>query len=340
MKIFTLKDLKIEVTYNCPLACVHCSSNASPENTSTISIPKCMEILSDAINLGIESIAFSGGEPLIWAGLVDAVNFSSNHHLHTSIYTSGNIENQTTMFEALKTAGLEKAVFSLYSPIEDEHNRVTRISQSYNKTLHGIDICYRIGIIPEIHFVALARNYFKLSGIVNLAETHGANRISVLRFVPQGRGALINDTDILNNEQNLELKKEILRLRAEGHDIRTGSPFNVLCLNKEPKCMAAQDRLVVAPDTTIYPCDAFKQVKAKEIVGSLDFSSLDNYSLNECWLHSEYLNSVRAAILSSPETPCNNCLAFLQCKSGCIAQKFLQYGSLYKNPDPACLCLR
>jgi radical SAM protein with 4Fe4S-binding SPASM domain len=337
MNKFALKELKIEVTYNCPLACIHCSSNAGYENLLTMSKKKCMEILSDAVELGIENIAFSGGEPLIWDGIIDAVQYVSNHHLRASIYTSGNIENQTIIFTALKAAGLEKAIFSIYSSKEDEHNRVTRISHSYNKTLSSIDICHSIGITPEVHFVALASNYFKLSDIVKLVETHGVKRISVLRFVPQGRGMLISDVDTLNKKQNLELSKEIHRLRSDGHDIRTGSPFNVLWLNEDPKCTAAQDRLIVAPDTTIYPCDAFKQIKAEDIVGSLDFEALDKHNLNECWTMSKYLNFIRTAILSPPQEPCASCPNFPQCKSGCIAQKYIQYESLYKNPDPACL---
>jgi MoaA/NifB/PqqE/SkfB family radical SAM enzyme len=60
---FILKEAKIELTYKCPLACIHCSSDASPENMVQISRGKCLEIITEAADLGTTRISFSGGEP-------------------------------------------------------------------------------------------------------------------------------------------------------------------------------------------------------------------------------------------------------------------------------------
>lgn len=337
MSDFILKELKIEVTYNCPLACVHCSSNASKENQLAMSLEQCVEILTDAIQLGIEQVAFSGGEPLIWEGLDSVIHYAHQNNIQTTIYTSGNISDPRAVFQNLKNCGLDKAVFSLYSDNERDHDRVTRTRGSFCKTLLSIDECCKNGIVPEVHFVALASNYQKLPNIVSLAENHGVLKVSVLRFVPQGRGALISHADTMSKEQNLDLKKIIQSLRAEGHDIRTGSPFNVLWLNATPKCMAGRDRLVVAPDTAIYPCDAFKQIRAETIAGASEYSTLNQHPLMDCWEKSEYLQIVRQAILDNPTEPCSSCPIYSQCGSGCLAQKYLHYGVLTKNPDPACI---
>lgn len=337
MSDFALKELKIEVTYNCPLACVHCSSNGSKENQLTMSIKTCMEILADAVRMGIERVAFSGGEPLIWAGINMAIQYAHQENIHTTVYTSGNVEDPNATFQDMKDCGLDRAVFSVYSDNQEDHERVTRIRGSFNKTLQSIDACCESGIIPEIHFVALSSNYHKLSKIVSLAESHGASKVSVLRFVPQGRGALIRNSDTMNKEENLELKGMIERLRAEGHDIRTGSPFNVLWLNESPECMAGKDRLIVAPDAAIYPCDAFKQIRAEQIADSAEYSVLTRHTLFDCWEKSKYLQLVRRAILAEPQEPCGSCPVYLRCGSGCLAQKYLYYGTLGRNPDPACI---
>lgn len=337
MSDFVLNEIKIEVTYTCPLGCVHCSSNAGLENPMQISEEKCQSILAEAIQLGVKQVAFSGGEPLIWDSLLKMIDYANKHELKTTIYTSGNVHNPDTVFENLKKSGLDRAIFSLYSSDEADHNRITRRKESFDLTLKSIDICFSIGIVPEIHFVALAKNYSELSKIVELSESHGVKRISVLRFVPQGRGKLFQNDGVLNQKQNIELKSEVERLRKAGHDIRTGSPFNVLWLNENPQCLAAQDRLIVAPDLRIYPCDAFKQIRAEDVVGSAEYSILDHYSLFDCWTKSKYLNRVRAAVLSQPESPCCECPKYTQCKSGCVAQKYLEYGSMSNNPDPACL---
>lgn len=335
-----LKEIKIEVTYKCPLGCVHCSSNAGQENLLAISEDKCRTILADAIRLGVQEVAITGGEPLVWNGLTNIIDFVHSHNISTTIYTSGNTSDPEFVFNNLRKSGLNRAIFSIYSANKMEHNRITRKAKSFDLTLRSIDACSRLGITPEIHFVALAKNYSELSQIVDLAESHGVTKISVLRFVPQGRGMLFQSDGTLNQKQNLELKTNIEQLRKSGHQIRTGSPFNVLWLNEDPKCLAAQDRLIVAPDLRIYPCDAFKQIHAEDIVGTTDYSILDKYSLSECWEKSKYLNFVRQAISSQPNIPCNGCANYLQCKSGCAAQKHLHYGDLTHNPDPACLRCR
>lgn len=337
MSDYTLSEVKIEVTYSCPLSCVHCSSDANPGHHLSMPLSKCIEIIDDAKSIGIKEITFSGGEPLIWDGITEVISYSKKIGLNSSIYTSGNCDNMEEKIKQLATAGTDRFIFSIYSNIEAEHNRVTRKANSFGNTLKAIDYAISYGVATEIHFVALASNYKKLLEIVELAQAHGVKRVSVLRFVPQGRGLLISNKDTLDKTQNLELKKIITELRDKGYDIRTGSPFNVLFLNENPKCMAAQDRLIVAPDLSIYPCDAFKQISCGTIAAGDEYSKLDKHNISECWEKSHYFELVRNAIHAVPTEPCRSCKSYLKCLAGCLAQKYLYFSSLYCNPDPACL---
>lgn len=332
-----LNELKIEVTRRCPLACVHCSSNAGADNSQSISKEKCVEIIEQAASLGVNEIAFSGGEPLVWEGLEDAIALCTKQHIATSIYTSGNCDDISGAFERLAINGLRRSVFSIYSPIEQEHVRITRKRNSFKNTINAICACKEFGIVPEIHFVALASNYNKLPGLVRLATDMGVKTISVLRFVPQGRGAMIEKKDTLSKIQNLELVKMIRTIRTSGFQIRTGSPFNVLLINDKPSCMAAQDRMIIAPDLSIYPCDAFKQIPANYISKNVKSSSLSDTTLEDCWRNSTYLNAVRRSVNLPAKPPCSNCSVYLKCKSGCLAQRFLVTNSLDPGCDPACL---
>jgi len=315
--------MKIEVTYNCLLSCVHCSSDANPDNQLSISKENCIKIIDDAILLGLKKIAFSGGEPLIWDGIIDIIDYSKKRKLQCSIYTSGNFANLEKKIIEVKNVGIDKLIFSLYSDDANEHDRITRKLNSYKNTIKAIKLAQHYKINTELHFVALASNYKKLIGIVEIAKKNNIKKISVLRFVPQGRGSLLK-FDILSRKQNLELIKIIKNIK-NNYDIRTGSPFNVLLLNDEPKCMAARDRLIIAPDLNIYPCDAFKQISSNDIAPNDNYSNLRKHNLIECWQKSKYFENVRNALISQPSEPCYSCKNYIRCLGGCLAQKFIYY---------------
>jgi MoaA/NifB/PqqE/SkfB family radical SAM enzyme len=190
LKGFELNEMKIEVTYTCPLSCVHCSSDANPGNQLSMSKEKCIEIIDSAFSIGVSEITFSGGEPFIWEGIVEAVTHSKNKGITSNIYTTGNCDNLEKLMKKLKTAGVDKLIFSLYSDNENEHNRVTRKADSFSTTIKAIKLAHSYKICTELHFVALATNYRKLVGIAEIARENGMKQVSVLRFVPQGRGVL------------------------------------------------------------------------------------------------------------------------------------------------------
>jgi radical SAM protein with 4Fe4S-binding SPASM domain len=286
--------------------------------------------------MGVEEVAFSGGEPLIWRPINDLIHHTSKSGIRVVLYTSGNVPRIGEAMHAVKAGGAQRCVFSIFGATEHTHERVTRIRGSFDKTVHAIAAARQAGLAAEIHFVPLAQTYNELEGIASLAERHKVGRISVLRFVPQGRGVLIK-RHCLNRLQNLSLKRTIERLRQAGFDIRTGSPYNFLMLNDQPKCCSAIDRLIIGPDLHVYPCDAFKQVEAEELVGTKGFSCLSQHSLRDCWEKSPYLLAVRKYLTTPFPERCEACAALGKCLSGCLAQKVIAYGSLDKRGDPMCL---
>lgn len=333
---YILKDIKIEITYRCALACIHCSSDATPNNRLEASSDKVLQILEQARDMGIREVSFSGGEPLLHENIQDFVKYAAKYKMEVVVYTCGNDDIFEEKIKLLKKGGLSKLIFSLFSASDAGHEAVTRIKGSFNKTINAIKMSIKNNIESEIHFVALKRNYQELSDLVKLASRLGITRTSVLRFVPQGRGFLIKN-DTLSQYQYYELKKNIELLRSAGYNIRTGSPFNFLLLSDHPSCLSANDRLIIAPDMRIYPCDAFKQIKAEELVLTKSFSVIDGATLQQCWEKSLFLNAVRDYLSSPFEKPCNGCDYLKGCLSGCLAQKVLVNGSFKKSSDPDCM---
>ena len=335
---FRLREIKLEVTHRCLLACIHCSSDAHEATSSEMSRENCIRIIRDAIAMGVRKFAFSGGEPLLWEHLEEIVRDTAGSASDISIYTSGNVPDVDARLGGLARLGVSTIIFSVFGATEVEHERITRVKGSFSGTSNAINAARKYRLNTELHFVPLSNSYDFLTGIAHLGRVWGISRISVLRFVPQGRGWLIKNR-ALDRWQNGELKRSIVMLRRKGFDIRTGSPYNILMLNDQPACSSGIDRLIVGPDLRIYPCDAFKNIKAEELVGTVDYSILGNRGLTECWDHSPFLNAIRGYLTSDFCEPCLSCDGLEKCLSGCLAQKVIVNGTLRKSADPLCMML-
>jgi radical SAM protein with 4Fe4S-binding SPASM domain len=332
---FELKEIKIEVTHDCKLRCVHCSSMADAISGRHMNWSSYEKILDEAASMGVKTIAFSGGEPLLWEHIPKAIARATRYGIEVYIYTTGNVPEVENLLKKLHEVGLSMVIFSIFGSDAEHHEGITATYGSYNKTVAAAAYCLSIGLQTEFHFVPLTRNFSALREIANQARSMGIKRVSVLRLVSQGRGAEINEE--LSHNQNIELRETIMDLRNNGHDIRLGSPYNFLMLRENPQCYSGIDRLTVGPDLRIFPCDAFKHILPSDIGASSDYSSLATHSLAECWEKSPYLGVVRKYLMTPFAPECSTCIKLEDCLSGCMAQKFYAFGELKKCPDPMCL---
>ena len=332
---YILEEIKLELTYRCLLKCIHCSSESCTDGMPEMSFKAAASIVEQAIRMNVKRISFSGGDPLLWQNLENLIQTCCNAGLDITVYTSGVAPDNITTIKRLKTSGLNKIIFSLYAASADKHDSITLTKDSYQQTVRTIKFSKSIGLVTELHFVPMSHNYHELPAVAELASKLGVKKISILRFVPQGRGK-IQENIALTKEETHELRK-LINLANEFMSIRIGSPYSILLCSQSPKCMAGIDRLTVAPDLTISPCDAFKRLNSMDVVGTDEYSLLDKWTLQECWSNSPYLNTVREYIKAPFSIPCSSCEHLAQCCSGCTAQKYLKYGIFKKASDPLCL---
>jgi len=341
-----LEEIKIELTRNCLLSCIHCSSNASYVNPFQLSREVVLSIISQASELKVQSIVLSGGEPLLWPWITDAVRVCSILNLRSSIYTTGiNLtDDGVKQIMSLANHGLSRVIFSLYSPFKPQHEGITRKSGSFDKTVAVMRELGGNDIEREIHFVPLKINYKYLPKLIELAMNLRIPKVSILRFVPQGRGVILKKSrEMLMHKETLELRKMILVCRENYYvDVRLGSPYNILLLNEDIDCVAARKTLYIGTNGNIYPCDAFKNTEPNEIGLDDSHHNILKNSLKECWERSEYLNTIRHYLTTPFGEPCSHCIFLEKCKSGCLAQKVIEQesiedGNIVKRADPLCL---
>jgi radical SAM protein with 4Fe4S-binding SPASM domain len=199
----------------------------------------------------------------------------------------------------------------------------------------------------EGHFVPMRPNFKHLETTVRYwLEREKLDRISLLRFVRQGRGEKNRKLLELSPQQLLEVVKIANKLQKEyGKErIRIGRPLNfsfIVDPTEQPySCRAGLDAPLIQPTHRIDACPAWKMLPNEYALGWLDSNGK---GLIEAWIHSPVVKKLREINTASPEKlkeiltgSCLTCTFFASCKGRCIAQRIRKYGDVHITPDPQC----
>lgn len=167
------------------------------------------------------------------------------------------------LLHQLKLVGLDKIVFDMqayeadtdsYIMGRNEQARQALLKSLINASFEKIDI--------DIHFIPMKPNYKEINDILELLEIIEVKQISLLNFLPQGRGR-INVKDLMITEEE---KQEFFKLLEEGHNrfsrnIRMGIPLQG---DDTHKCNAGLEKLNIKFNGDVLPCPAFKEITPEE----------------------------------------------------------------------------
>ena len=196
---YCLQELKIEVNRDCPLRCLHCSSNGWPKAPERLSPQKVSELIKEFAYLGGEKLCISGGEPLCYEELSAIINVCHKANIETSIYTTG-ISSNGSSREAISdrmAAFLAECniriVFSLHGACAKTHDTLTQVKGSFDSTMKAMGNVLDSGTPVEVHVVPTAINFEEIDDITKLLASMNVKKVSWLRFVPQGRGDICSN---------------------------------------------------------------------------------------------------------------------------------------------------
>ena len=307
-----LKEIKIELTNKCARNCKHCSSNATNniDNIKELDFDSVYKIITEAKVMGVEDIVFTGGEPLMYDSLSELVELTSKLEMKSTIYTFAYRTDETlNKYKHLINLGLNKIVYSLADSLSDEKDiSIYNNQEFFDKVFEENDA--KLGF----HYTVSKDSYSKfkdviISAINTFKSRKYFDKVSLLRFVPHGKGTTYMD---LSKEQLLDIKDFYLNF-ADKNRIRLGSPWNILGIENSP-CIIADKIMIIGFDGIAYPCDSIKYFTELGISGNINDNSLmDMYN-------SEYFSNIRNFNINNS---CSSCEQYSICKSGCIGQKII-----------------
>jgi radical SAM protein with 4Fe4S-binding SPASM domain len=331
MKANTESPLHVawEITTRCNAQCLHCSSNSGPEanDSQELSTSDALQIIDQLADAGVRVLAFSGGEPLLRADLVDLIRHAVERGLTTNVCTNGALVDDP-MALRLKQAGLNSITVSLDGAHSETHDTLRRYPGLFDLAVAAIRTLIQHHHRVGISFTPSLLNYQEASVVVHLAQLLGAESVCLSQYIPTGRGTrgLMLSPALLGNLARDVLKLQVdyaKRLRIHCHDCHVA-----LLLPSEQReaykgCGAGTATAAIRADGTVTPC-IFMPNRA---------GNLQTATFREIWDHAPALVALRDREQLA-EGNCGSCRYKLVC-GGCRAAAMAIHGNPMAG-DPSC----
>jgi radical SAM protein with 4Fe4S-binding SPASM domain len=288
-----LLSVQIELTSRCNERCVHCYIPHETKNRDMDS-GLLFSLLDQCRNMGVKQITFSGGEPMLRPGFLQAVSRADWEVLKLRIFSNLTLLADDTV-ATLKTLNIHEVQASLYSVDPAVHDAVTQISGSCESTKKGIETLVKHDIPVSISCPLMKQNKDSYPGVLDYAKELGIRCVPDTMIMAQSNGGTANLANRLSIEEALDVIKYILdnddaynaRRFLPGYDSTNDALPCVQNIGADSVCVNANGEAVPAP--------AWQHI----------LGDLNKQTLRHIWENSPELKKIRAAGLDD----------FPQCRS-------------------------
>ncbi|MEW9551182.1 radical SAM protein [Nonomuraea sp. NPDC050783] len=129
-------DIIWDVTYACPLRCVHCYSESGRRPARQLGHDDMMRLADAIIAMRPNAVEFAGGEPLIVKGVYEAAEHIGRAGIEVNVYTGGWTLTPATAEEAARV--FRRVTVSLDGADADVHDRVRGRSGSFERAMNAL----------------------------------------------------------------------------------------------------------------------------------------------------------------------------------------------------------
>lgn len=216
-----LRDLRISVTDRCNFRCTYCmprevfdSSYQFMPHSALLSFEEIARVAGVAVQLGVQKIRLTGGEPLLRKNIEALVEMLAQLRTPDGLPVDLTLTTNGTLLEkkarALKQAGLTRVTVSLDALDEPLFERMSDSQVSVKTVLRGIDEAARVGLAP-VKVNMVVRKGMNDQQIVPMARhfRHSGHILRFIEFMDVGTTNGWNLDEVLTGAQILQ------RLAAE-----------------------------------------------------------------------------------------------------------------------------
>lgn len=319
----------IELTHRCPLHCPYCSNPVElVSRARELTGAQWIDLLTQARELGVVQMHFSGGEPLARSDLPELIAHARQLGAYVNLVTSG---VGLTVERARLLA--ERGVDHIQLSMQDADSRNADLiagARVHAVKLRAAEAITAAGLPLTVNVVLHRTNIDRVERIVDLAVGLGADRVELANTQYYGWG-LRNRAALLPTAVQLDAAREaVQRARLKYAD----GPELVYVVadyfaDRPKPCMDGWGRLqlTVTPEGNVLPCPAASAIT------TLPVENVLLRPLAEIWYLSKTFNAYRGTAWM--REPCRSCPERFTDFGGCRCQAF-QFTGDAAATDPVC----
>lgn len=190
--------LGVEVTTRCNIDCSHCFARAGISEPSSLSLGLVREIIDEGYHVGYRHFHITGGEPLLWEGLFEALDYASDTGYQTVfVNTNGTLLTKDISRRLATYDGLSISVSLEGTEALHDHLRVAGL---YARTVQGIERALDAGIDLSIFTTACKSLLPELPHFADdlYKKFPGIEDLTLIQLVP------VRDSDFALSQELLE----------------------------------------------------------------------------------------------------------------------------------------
>lgn len=207
--------LRISVTDLCNLRCKYCmplNGICKKTHDDMLSFDEIELIAKEFVNLGVDKIRITGGEPLVRNGILDLVEkVGKIKGLKDFAMTTNGILLKKYAKE-LKLRGLNRVNISIDTLDESKYSHITR-GGDLRKVLDGIEEARKVGLNPiKLNVVLIGGfNDDEIENFVNLTKEEDID-VRFIELMPIGEASDWNIDKFISNSTVLKKVKSLIKI--------------------------------------------------------------------------------------------------------------------------------
>ncbi|MFQ5406234.1 MAG: radical SAM/SPASM domain-containing protein [Candidatus Micrarchaeia archaeon] len=321
-KVGELREVKFEVTASCNHSCSFCfNKNAFAQKGrffQELSTQDAFKVIDNTAESAVETIRFTGGEPLMRSDLVKLCKYAKANNLRVRLNSNGSFFNKRLLLEVSRFA--DEVFFPLHALDAVEDFGKTGLKGAFKRKISAMKALLASGVKVRAGTIASRDNILRLEDFARLAE-NCCDQWFMLRPIPTAGNKHSMDFE---DVKALAVKLETLAIDCKMyHAVPFCSTPNMKMSKVSVGAMYCGPlyNLVVRPNGVIAPCYSINE----------NLGNALHDSIREVWEAHPFVKKSRE--LGFLPKKCQACSFKEVCAGGCRFAAKICNGT-YSSKDP------